>query len=400
MTQNPKVQRRKIWELVDFQCPVIGTCLSMGELRKLARKFKLDVAADGSDFEIHSYVVYKCRTKNVLSQQVQKLLNKKFQRAIRRFARVMDTEQLEALWEEALAEGDIPGPFWAVLSHPRADQTLSNRAFGQVHMLSHLVGSANRADIRRLARLEADLDIERGKVDKLRSVLRQFAGKSRREQHARTREVQELRRESSRLTQRLVDCESSLPFGRVRELESLNVMLREKAALAKREAVENSAQVRRLEAERAALLGRINALEQDVRAKTEEVDGLGAVLEKALSGNSCAACEGAEACPALSGKRILYVGGRANLVQHYRALVERSGGEFLHHDGGAECSLCVLNGAMSKADYILFPVDCVSHEACSHIKRMCGKTMKPYVPLRSSGLSSLVRGLGEVVAPA
>jgi hypothetical protein len=48
---------------------------------------------------------------------------------------------------------DVPiGP----CTHPATTHELVKRVFGEVHMLSHLVGSANRADIRRLRQFEED----------------------------------------------------------------------------------------------------------------------------------------------------------------------------------------------------------------------------------------------------
>src|SRR6185312_15650630 len=47
-----------------------------------------------------------------------------------------------------------PGGYWAVLTHPNTDDHLLREAFGDVHMLSHLVGAANRADIRKLHEIE------------------------------------------------------------------------------------------------------------------------------------------------------------------------------------------------------------------------------------------------------
>jgi hypothetical protein len=64
---------------------------------------------------------------------------------------------LRELWEEALARADIPGVYWAVLSHPAATDAIMRKAFGDVHMLSHMVGAAKRADIRRLCRLEEQM---------------------------------------------------------------------------------------------------------------------------------------------------------------------------------------------------------------------------------------------------
>ena len=53
-------------------------------------------------------------------------------------------------------QGDIPGAYWAALTHPATTQDIVSRIFAGVHMLSHVVGTANRAGIRRLRQLEAD----------------------------------------------------------------------------------------------------------------------------------------------------------------------------------------------------------------------------------------------------
>ena len=73
--------------------------------------------------------------------------------AIKAFAAVLDESSLETQWQAALAAGAIPGAYWALLTHPCCSRRLVMRAFGEVHMLSHLVGASNRADI---ARLRAD----------------------------------------------------------------------------------------------------------------------------------------------------------------------------------------------------------------------------------------------------
>jgi hypothetical protein len=48
---------------------------------------------------------------------------------------------------------------------------------------------------------------------------------------------------------------------------------------------------------------------------------------------------------------------------------------------------------VSRADVAFFPVDCVSHDAVSAVKRMCDQAARPYVPLRSSGLTCLLSAL-------
>lgn len=67
--------------------------------------------------------------------------------------------ELEAYWSEAKEAGDIPGPYWAILTHPAVTRDLSEIMFADVHMLLHLVGASNRADIRRLGRFEEQVAV-------------------------------------------------------------------------------------------------------------------------------------------------------------------------------------------------------------------------------------------------
>ena len=52
---------------------------------------------------------------------------------------------------------------------------------------------------------------------------------------------------------------------------------------------------------------------------------------------------------------------------------------------------------LTTADAVLCPIDCVSHDACNCVKKMCKRFQKPFVLMRSAGLSSLAKGLSEIV---
>jgi uncharacterized protein DUF2325 len=67
--------------------------------------------------------------------------------------------------------------------------------------------------------------------------------------------------------------------------------------------------------------------------------------------------------------------------------------EFLHHDGCIEERGGLLPGLVSRADAVLFPVDCVSHAAISRVKRLCRQGGKPLVPLRGTGLAPFFAAL-------
>src|SRR5215831_11592144 len=78
-----------------------------------------------------------------------------------------------------------------------------------------------------------------------------------------------------------------------------------------------------------------------------------------------------------------------------RALAERSGASFLHHDGGIEERSGLLEAQLSR-DVVLFPVDCVRHNAVATVKRVSRYAGEPYFALRSSGLTSLAAGLHKI----
>jgi hypothetical protein len=90
----------------------------------------------------------------------------------------------------------------------------------------------------------------------------------------------------------------------------------------------------------------------------------------------------------LSGKTLLYVGGRTNQVPKLRKLAEECGADLLHHDGGLAESAQSLAVLTSRADAVVFPVDCVSHSAAKMVKRICKQLGKSYFPLRRSGPAS------------
>jgi hypothetical protein len=78
-------------------------------------------------------------------------------------------------------------------------------------------------------------------------------------------------------------------------------------------------------------------------------------------------------------------------------LVERRGARFLHHDGGLEESLDAVTRGLCSVDAVVCPIDCVSHAACSKVKKACKRLGKQFTVLRSSGLSSFARGIQSVV---
>jgi hypothetical protein len=100
----------------------------------------------------------------------------------------------------------------------------------------------------------------------------------------------------------------------------------------------------------------------------------------------------------LAGSTLLYVGGRPSQIPAFRALIERAGGSFLHHDGGIEQGSGLLPGLVARADRVAFPVDCISHLAVAAIKRVCRQAGKPYAPLRTASLACLIAAMVQMAA--
>ena len=88
---------------------------------------------------------------------------------------------------------------------------------------------------------------------------------------------------------------------------------------------------------------------------------------------------------------VLYVGGRSGQTQALRQAAARIGIELLHHDATQGAAL--VPGLVGRADLVVFPVDCVSHETALAVKRLCRQFGRPFRPLRSTGTSSLLAAL-------
>ena len=155
----PASKRRNIWELsTHHHCSIVGTCLTIGEARAIGKKVGVRCPnPDDLDSTIHSILVRESATKNTVSVLLNKSLNKKYESSIRIFKRCNSAEEIKDLWKESFDVGNIPGPYWAALSHPDIDYEVTIKIYSDVHMLSHLVGSSNRADIARLSELEFEL---------------------------------------------------------------------------------------------------------------------------------------------------------------------------------------------------------------------------------------------------
>jgi hypothetical protein len=379
-------RRTAIWDMHhSVHCSIVGTCLSNAEIRRLLIKLGVQGAESANDHDLHKQGVALAGRQQGGGKFIQKALDHRHETAIRQFAKAKDENALCELWEEALKRGDIPGAYWAVLSHPAASDAIMRKAFGDVHMLSHMVGAANRADIRRLCRLEEQNAALLAKVEAQQLQLRDGFTE-------RDNKIRMLNEALSRaLAQTPASPETTNDDARAAREALTNLDRRLSREIISRERLERRLQSAMLTAAQA---------ERTLRDLRYECEGLRrelALLEAQL--DDWLAEDNNSGTPKLSGAQVLYVGGRAHQVPQLRAVVERAGGALLHHDGGIEHSTTLLPGLISRADCVVFPIDCVSHDAMGILKRQCRQSAKPFIPLRTSSLASLLSGLATFEPP-
>jgi hypothetical protein len=317
---------------------------------------------------------------------LQKALDRRHRSAILQFSKAQDAEEVRTLWSNAVQRAEIPGAYWAVLTHPLATEGLVRQVFGEVHMLSHLV---DRADIRRLRELESENAALQEKVARQQSQLRDAVVK-------RDATIANLNEMLGRAIASAQNVPGTTPE-RADEIEQqttaqliAELRRRLEAEVGGREKIQ-----RRLEtvtAERDAERQQRRIAEERENELRQELD----LVELSLSAQLPIREGDGEQGIDLRETILLYVGCRAHQVPQFRELVERSGASFLHHDGGIEDRSGLLEAQLSRANVVFFPVDCVSHNAVATVKRVSRYAGKPYVALRSSGLTSLAAALRTI----
>ena len=151
-------RRLKLWEIKPrFHYAILGTCLTMAELRKVVRQSGVIPEERPSDYDLHAVIVAQAEQSGRAARNVPEMLDTKCRRWVRASSKCRDSQGLARHWQGALASGDIAGTSWALMTHPYVDSKLVRRAYEDVHMLSHLQGASNRADRKRLRSLKREL---------------------------------------------------------------------------------------------------------------------------------------------------------------------------------------------------------------------------------------------------
>jgi hypothetical protein len=381
----PATRRRKLWELEEkHHCPVIGSCLNLDELKKIARKSGFD-GARIDPYRLHVEAVSLSCSRNAAAEAMQRLLERKFALTIRRFERAKTDADVLTLWQEFLERGEVAAAMWAVLTHKSASSETCKQVYGDVHMLSHQIGAGQAADLRRLEWLERQqtewLDDNR----RLKDALHQLTEQTRRLSNALAVEQSQ-----TALLEPLLQRVQALESGQAMVDIGRQLMLAQAQAARTREAeVRIQAQEEKiavLRADKARLLRE----REEVSMERDALEKLWTQPEAEIT--DCSGdCGG---CPdRLRGRCVLCVGGRTPLLPQYRALAERLGVRLIHHDGGREEALARLPDLLNASDAVICPTDCVGHLAYYQLKKHCKQNGKPCVLTRNSGVAGFAAAL-------
>lgn len=366
-TGNSK-RRIHLYELGSWSCSILGTCLTHEDLMAMARKWKLKMAADISMFDVHSFFVTEAGKKGDLSRALQKLLDSRYNGFVRRIGKIKDHDGLVEFWNASVNDGYVAGAYWAIVSHTHVPRELQTKAFGEVHMMSHLLGGSTRKIVGAAAELQEHVSTVERRQERLSANMRRSIERRDTKILQLQSHVDEMRQQLLKESQTNTRAEA-----RVTDRAAKLLLKRERALISSR------AKTRQLEAELEAVKHENVSLRKTRRRQ----------MPQTLQ---------AEYIPAqgLCGKAVLYLGGRADNVARIKEAAEALNVTFLHHDGGIEQSAQLIGDLVEKCDAVVCPVNCINHQACIKAKRICKRLKKPFMPIMTTGQSSFTRALGTL----
>lgn len=389
-------RRRKLWDLAAHcHCPIVGLCLSMNTLRKLAAR-TMDTPLPEDDYELHVNAVNECRRRGELSELLQKELDQRYAMAIRKLASIKTAEALHAQWQQFVARNEATAGLWACMTHPRCDAATLERIYREVHMLQHHASAASRDKDERYQSLVEEHARCQQDIEKARQRYQQLQVEKAAETEALNGELQRLR------------ADNAGKENTIRQLqEELETLRRNAEDLDSR--IELSEQVRWLSERNQELMQRIvdmrrnlAAPEQpapvlDEAAESGSADGAPAAPASTGCPRQAAAARGEVTAEQLDSRAVLCVGGRHAAISIYRRIVEKKGGRFIHHDGGREDSVHRLDASLAAADLVICQAGCISHSAYWLVKDHCKRTGKRCVYVDKPSASAFARGLAQSV---
>ncbi|HIE55951.1 MAG TPA: DUF2325 domain-containing protein, partial [Chromatiaceae bacterium] len=334
-------ERKTYWQIDGIlNCPVVGTCLSFAEQKKLLKKTGVPVA-NLTDHEIHHALVQSGRDENSLSRRIQRMLEGKYKREIGKIG-MCDEEVFLELWRMGLRRGEIDALLWIGASNPNISSTAVTQIFGDYHMHTHGQGAIIRRQLQQLEK-------QKQKNKQLSETLKQ----ARKQKQTAVQKLNLSERDRLALQQKADALQRKNEAYRNRPKRQLL----QEANGAMEDQIRNLENKLQAQSELIAELKRENDRLTHNLAEQEKINNMLRLefnwLTQPENDPACATCPQRDSCPC----RVLIVGGLNTLRPHYQNLVEQGGGEFRHHDSRSGSSERVMRPMIGWADVILCPID-------------------------------------------
>lgn len=373
-TLAPLKRRRPLGEIEWLMCHALGICLTDEEARKLARQTGFNKNGAATPFEVHTHLIEGCRADRQMARKVQKFLNQKYGWIMRRVDRVRG-EGVEEVWRKLVQQGETKGAFWAIMTRGDVTPELLRKIFGEVHMTCFGNVTKQIARIRKLASQGGELENLKQRLTKTQDRLSR------------------VRSERDRLKGEIREKEETLQsqkgkFDDAKKPSVDTIMVSTEAAFRWRQ--KRTKLLEKLRQERNLRL----LLEKKVKGLEKELEGVRQEKHSGQKNTLPAPASSHSTAFSLKGKKVLFVGGLDRMESRYRQLIESLGGSFDYHSGYYGKGGEAFENKVKRADVVLLPVNCVSHFASAIAKRLCKKEDKPFIPLLSTGLTSVYRALG------
>jgi len=383
--------RLRLWQIpIRYHCSLLGVCLDLEEMRRLAARLGLPASSEVADFEVHHNIVYQAGFADRAGRRLNRFLENKYAAWVRRFRSCRDEAAVRAAWQRSREAGDLAGAYWALLTHPCASSALRAEAHAYVHMFSHRAAAEMRQMQARAQRLQARLADAQERLRRERAAREREAGRRERARRAAER-ADELAREVVRLQARNRALEEAArpPVAAQPGTDEDALIADLKARL---DQAQSQAQSWRHLCRRALRRNRAAGVvcAHDPRADPCVDAQQRATHEQPGDERSChRACD-------LGGRCVVYVGGHDRVVPRLRSITESCNGRFVHHDGGISERPGLIDDQVAGSDLVMVPLDCVSHDACRRLKRCCRRAGTPIVWLRSASVSAYEAALAQV----
>ncbi|MGD9157109.1 MAG: DUF2325 domain-containing protein [Desulfobacteraceae bacterium] len=384
----PENRIKYVWE-VDRHlcCPLIGGCLTIEEHKKVLNKAGLSTNRK-RPYELHNIIMCNLDNKNKISLKVDNYLKHKYRKQIPALKK-LDEKTFMEKWEKSLRTGNMEALYFVAAVRFDLSFDAIERIFGDVHMINHI-------NLHEINRVKQMVTIHENTNIKLARLFQQQKNKN-----------ISLKKELSKL-------KSSL-----RNIESVNAALKKQTKEKKNEEdrfiklrtrnYEFKKRIEQLEEQVAVLSTGNKHLERQKRkveikaldlesANHQLTEKMRSIMDKMECINKSDTCN-ESTCPKRPdcAGRILVVGGRTRMKQHYKNLIESCGGEFEYHDGYVKGGRQDLENRVKRCDMVICPVNCNSHGACESVKKYCQRHMKPFKMLPTSSLSSILKAMTEDV---